>query len=158
MTETLSHGYSSESAQQELSDEYEYDRIFINLIILVLWKKVASALEGLTRMSRSVLLLHDDARSEWVVLVFLPAWSRRHSPLIWSKALVTALLAFVNNEWQSGWAPSLDLAGRTDSRAARCTGKIFKGARLEMLQWVVFRDVCIVMYLAAAGDASLPPP
>ena len=27
MTETLVHGYSSESTQQELSNEYQYDRI-----------------------------------------------------------------------------------------------------------------------------------
>ena len=27
MTETLAHGYSSESTQQELSNEYQYDRV-----------------------------------------------------------------------------------------------------------------------------------
>ena len=50
MTETLANGYSSESTQRELSDEYQHDRvvmIFKNLCILVLWTKVASALEGL---------------------------------------------------------------------------------------------------------------
>ena len=51
MTETLSYGYSSESTQQELSNEYQHDRvwtIFKNLCILVFWTKVALALEGLT--------------------------------------------------------------------------------------------------------------
>ena len=50
MTETLANGYSSESTQRELSDEYQHDRVvmvFKNLCILVLWAKVASALEGL---------------------------------------------------------------------------------------------------------------
>ena len=51
MTETLSNGYSSESTPRELSNEYQNDRvwmIFKNLCVLVLWMKVASALEGLT--------------------------------------------------------------------------------------------------------------
>ena len=50
MTETLAYGYSFESTQQELSNEYPQDRdrmIFKNLCILVHWSKVASALEGL---------------------------------------------------------------------------------------------------------------
>ena len=50
MTETLANGYSSKSAQRELSNEYQHDRVqivFKNLCILVLWMKVASALEGL---------------------------------------------------------------------------------------------------------------
>ena len=41
---------SSESSQQELSNEYQHDRvkmIFNNLCVFVLWTKVASALEGL---------------------------------------------------------------------------------------------------------------
>ena len=51
MTETLAHWYSSESTQQELSNEYQHDsieKIFKNLCVLVLWMKVASALERLT--------------------------------------------------------------------------------------------------------------
>ena len=51
MTETLANGYSSESTQQELSNEYQHDRvqmIFKNLCFFLLWTKVASALEGLT--------------------------------------------------------------------------------------------------------------
>ena len=53
MTETLANGYSSASTQRKLSNEYQHDRVmmdFKNLCILVLWKKVASALEGLTLM------------------------------------------------------------------------------------------------------------
>ena len=50
MTETLTHGYSSESTQQELSNEYQQDRVqmfFKNLCDVVLRMKVALALEGL---------------------------------------------------------------------------------------------------------------
>ena len=49
--ETLARGYSSEISQWELSNEYQHDRVkmvFKNLCILVLWMKVASALEGFT--------------------------------------------------------------------------------------------------------------
>ena len=56
MTETLAHGYSSESTQQELSNEYQHDRVqmaFKNLCILVLWLKVALALEGLNMLTRN---------------------------------------------------------------------------------------------------------
>ena len=50
MTETLSHGYSSESTQRRVSNEYQHDRVsmvFKNLCDLVYWTKVALALEGL---------------------------------------------------------------------------------------------------------------
>ena len=46
MTDTLAHWYSSESTEKELSNEYQHDRVK-NLCIIVLWMKVASALEGL---------------------------------------------------------------------------------------------------------------
>ena len=52
MIDNLANGYSSESTQLELSNEYQHDRvqmIFTNLCILVLWPKVALALEGLKR-------------------------------------------------------------------------------------------------------------
>ena len=51
ITETLASGYSSESTRQELSNEYQDDRvsvIFRESCILVLWTKVVSAFEGLT--------------------------------------------------------------------------------------------------------------
>ena len=46
----MAHGYSSKSTQQELSNEYQHDRVsmlFKNLCVLGLWTKVASAMEGL---------------------------------------------------------------------------------------------------------------
>ena len=50
MTETQAYGYSSERTQQELSNEYQHDRVwmvFKSLFVLsVPWMKVASALEG----------------------------------------------------------------------------------------------------------------
>ena len=52
MTETLANGYSSESTQRELSNEYQHDRVsmvFNNLRFLVLCTNVASALEGLSK-------------------------------------------------------------------------------------------------------------
>ena len=51
MTETLANGYSSESTHRELSNEYQHDwvsMVFRNLWVLMLWMKVALALEGLT--------------------------------------------------------------------------------------------------------------
>ena len=57
MTETLAHGYSSESTSRELSNEYQHHRdemVFENLCICVLWMKVASALEGLKGIFYSV--------------------------------------------------------------------------------------------------------
>ena len=48
MPESLAHGYSSESAQQKLSNEYQHDmvqRVFEDVCIIMLWTKVA--LEGL---------------------------------------------------------------------------------------------------------------
>ena len=51
MTETLAYGYSSESTLRELFNGYQHDRVkmvFRNLCVLVLWKKVAIALERFT--------------------------------------------------------------------------------------------------------------
>ena len=48
MTETLTHGYSSDSVLPKLSNEYQQDRvkkIFKNIHIIVFWTKVALALE-----------------------------------------------------------------------------------------------------------------
>ena len=52
----MAHWYSSESTQQELSNEYQHDKgsmVFKCLSVLVLWKKVASALEGLNQISNT---------------------------------------------------------------------------------------------------------
>ena len=51
LTETIANGYSSESTQQELSNEYQHNKVSMvlkNLCIFVLWTKVALALEGIT--------------------------------------------------------------------------------------------------------------
>ena len=50
MTETLANGYSSERSQRELSNEYQDERVqmfFKDICVVVLWRKVNSALEGL---------------------------------------------------------------------------------------------------------------
>ena len=50
-TENLAHGYSSESTQQELSNEYLHDlvkMVFKNIFVLVFWTKVVLASDGLT--------------------------------------------------------------------------------------------------------------
>ena len=50
------HGYSSESTQRDLSSEYQQDRVkwfHKNVCVLVLWTKVASALEGLNSFPTS---------------------------------------------------------------------------------------------------------
>ena len=50
MTETLAHGYSSESTHPDLFIEYQHDKVLViikNLCNIVLWMKVASVLEGL---------------------------------------------------------------------------------------------------------------
>ena len=56
ITEALAHGYSSESTQRELSNEYQHDRVQIvikNLCILVLWMRVTLALkEGLSSQQK----------------------------------------------------------------------------------------------------------
>ena len=47
MTETLANGYSSESTQRGLSNEYQHDRVLMvlkNIYFLVIWTKVALAL------------------------------------------------------------------------------------------------------------------
>ena len=61
MTETLAHGYLSESTQRELSNGYQHNRFqmfFENLCILVLWTKIGSALEGLIIPTAKTNLLH----------------------------------------------------------------------------------------------------
>ena len=54
MTETLAYGFSYESIRQELSNEYQHDRVQMvskKLCVLMLWTKVASALEGLSEVT-----------------------------------------------------------------------------------------------------------
>ena len=50
MAETLAHGYSSESTQGGLFNEYQHDRVYMvfkDFCVLELQMEVASALEGL---------------------------------------------------------------------------------------------------------------
>ena len=50
MIETLAHGYSPENTQRQLFNEYQHDRVGMvlrNLGVLLLWTKVATALNGL---------------------------------------------------------------------------------------------------------------
>ena len=54
MTKTLANGYSSDRTRQELSNEYQHDRVLKvlkNVCILVPLMKEASALEGLNGLS-----------------------------------------------------------------------------------------------------------
>ena len=67
MVENLAIGFSSESTQVELSNEYQYDRVrmvFKNLCVLVLWTKVALALEGLKGNTGIFLALY--AWNTWI--------------------------------------------------------------------------------------------
>ena len=51
----MANGYSFESTQRELFNEYQHDRIwmvFENVCVRVLWKKVASALRGLYKSNK----------------------------------------------------------------------------------------------------------
>ena len=57
MTVTLAHGFSSESIQRVLSNGYLHARVSMglrNICFTVLWMKVASALEGLRRISKLI--------------------------------------------------------------------------------------------------------
>ena len=70
--ETLAYGYSSESTQRELSNEYQHDRVsmfFKDFCIPVLWTKVASALKGLWQ---SLLYSSDHMRLQNIHLLHPP--------------------------------------------------------------------------------------
>ena len=63
--ETLANGYSYDSARQELSNEYQHDRvkmIFTIFAIFVHWRKVTSASEGLCASSVQIeISRHEEA-------------------------------------------------------------------------------------------------
>ena len=49
MTETLANGYSYESTQRELSNEYQHDRVsmvFKDICVLMLWQKLSQHWKG----------------------------------------------------------------------------------------------------------------
>ena len=55
------HRYSSESTQLELSNEYQRDRVdmvFKSLCVPVIWRKVASAPEGLITRYMTVIVVN----------------------------------------------------------------------------------------------------
>ena len=71
MTETLAHGYSPESAQQELSNEYQHDRVlmvFKDICILVLWTNVALTLEE--SKDCSGLFAAESSTQSWLEISF----------------------------------------------------------------------------------------
>ena len=56
MTDTLEDGYSPEITQEDLPNEYQYDRVEMlskNQFVLVLWIKVASVMEGLRFLTKT---------------------------------------------------------------------------------------------------------
>ena len=62
MTKILAYGYLSESAQQELSNEYQHERVldvFQISFLIVLWAKVGSAFEGLILVITSTIVCMD---------------------------------------------------------------------------------------------------
>ena len=72
MTETLANGYSYESAQRELSNEYQHDRVQVvikNLCVIVLGMKVASALEGLKTFSSNIYYI--EVLCSWTMCALL---------------------------------------------------------------------------------------
>ena len=74
MTETLAHGYTSESTQRELSNEYQHDRVtmfFKNLCVVVLWTKVSLALGGLRNKKKHAFCRNKKKVS---LLSMVPLW------------------------------------------------------------------------------------
>ena len=58
MAKTLAHGYSSQSTQRELSNEYQHDRVwmvFKSFCIFLPWSEVASAWKGLNLIDVEIL-------------------------------------------------------------------------------------------------------
>ena len=52
MTETLAHGYASESSQRDLSSEYQHDRVqifFKNMFVFQLWTSSIEWVKGILR-------------------------------------------------------------------------------------------------------------
>ena len=88
MTESLANGYSCESSQRELSNEYQHDwvlMVFGDFCVLVLWTKVASALEGLTHLHLECThdLMHMDSLDDKVKI-----WQKDDVPVEHSKMSV----------------------------------------------------------------------
>ena len=70
MTDTQANGYPSDSTQWELSNKFQHDRVwmvFRNLCILVLWTKVALALEGLGGPLDIVICIYDNSNNMLII-------------------------------------------------------------------------------------------
>ena len=81
MTEILAYGFSFESTQRELSNEYQLDTVcmvYKDFCILMLWMKVASAMEGLYKhecvINNPLILMV--AKSSLTILV--KSFSQKH--------------------------------------------------------------------------------
>ena len=73
-TEILANGFSSESTQRKLSNEYQHDRVkmvFKVPCLLVIWINVGSALEGLLFTYFALFLRHVPTICEGDVLPVL---------------------------------------------------------------------------------------
>ena len=111
MIETLANGYSSESTQRMLSYEYQHDRVlmdFKNICILVLWLKVASAMEELK-------LLYWTHLTAWLE-GFLPRNDRENygtTTTSWPHTIGHIEIYFVSVDslWRACQLPSCPLGG-----------------------------------------------
>ena len=90
MIESLTHGYLSKSAQRELSNEYQHNRLWMvykNLYVIVLWTKVASALIWLTNQlsTRHRHIQYSNLNPTPVDRTSNSAWLYKHPWLTYSK-------------------------------------------------------------------------
>ena len=94
ITETLANGYSSESTQRELSNEYQHDRVwmvFKDFCILVLWTKVVSALKGL--ISEYWSSVYEQGRMpSWKPIIVIQGSSLAESSLPYPQWLIEWIL------------------------------------------------------------------
>ena len=56
MTETLAHGYTTDSTQRELSNKYQHDSV--KMVFKNIWTKVALAVEGSVFQTQTVKVLN----------------------------------------------------------------------------------------------------
>ena len=131
ITETLANGYSSESTQRELSNEYQDDRVSSfsqESCILVLWMKVVSALEWLSLQAPAPCFItlpspvfknsfRKDYQSQLHCIIklarrqFWPCWTTYHKAVLvlvshlllalLEGCLLCLLLAGVGSTWPS---------------------------------------------------------
>ena len=81
MTETLAYGYPFESTEGSLSNEYQHGRVYMvfkNICVLVLWMKIASALEGLK--PNTVLGLASEKNKKKLIFYLMAIFCHHLSP------------------------------------------------------------------------------